>query len=88
MMLTEKQKAHFEKSIKQYRFLGKLCIIPMLIPIAILIYCVLRIDNGGDFSLNILIMGIVFFVVTWVGYMSFNIKADILKDIVEGAEDD
>lgn len=87
-MLNDKQKEYFKKSVKQYRFLAKLCLIPMLIPIAVIIYCILAIDNESGFSMNTLIMGIIFFVATYVGFMSFNIKADILKDILEGAENE
>ncbi|NLW82844.1 MAG: hypothetical protein GXY41_00320 [Phycisphaerae bacterium] len=85
-MLSEENKGYFEKSIKQYYFLSKVALIPMLIPIGILIYCSERILDEKPFSLNTLIMGIVLFVATYVGYMSLRIKADILKDILRGDE--
>ena len=87
-MLTDKRREYYEKSIKQYKMFSKFSIIIMLMPIGVLIYCIERNTSKAPFSLNTLITGMFFFVVTWVAYMSFNIKADILQDILDSHESD
>lgn len=81
-MLTEEEKEYFSKSVKQYRFLAKLTLLPMLIPVAMLTYCSFNFWNkDANQLMPTLIMGLVFFVATYVGFMSFQIKADILEEI-------
>jgi hypothetical protein len=82
-MPTEQEKKYFEKMIKQYRFLSKLCLVPMSIPAAVLIYCLIN-RHSKDINelMPTLIMGLVLFVATYVGYMSLKSKADIINEII------
>ena len=81
-MLIEEEKKYFEKSVKQYKFFSKLCLVPMSIPVAVLIYCYSNFHNKDSNELMpTLIIGLVLFVATYVAYMSFRIKADILEEI-------
>jgi hypothetical protein len=81
-MLTEEEKKYFVKIVKQYKLFSKLCLIPMSIPVAILIYCYINLhEKDVNELMPMLMTGSFFFVVTYVGYMSFNIKADIINEI-------
>ena len=88
-MLQEEEKKHYEKNIKIYNLLSK-CSIPLIfIPMGFLLYKMyIQISNEtAIFSDELaIITAIIFFVVIWGGYMSFNIKKDILKDILEASE--
>lgn len=75
--MLKKKKEYFNKSAKQYRFLSKLCFIPMLIPVGSLIYIAIK----DEVRMLSLIIDIVLFVAIYVGYMSLRIKADILDEI-------
>jgi hypothetical protein len=81
-MLTEEEKEYFEQCVKQYRFFGKICLVFISIPVALLIYCFANFHNkDANELMPTLIMGLVLFVATYVGYMSSRIKADILEEI-------
>ncbi len=80
-MPTEEKK-YFEQCVKQYRFLSKVILVPLSIPVAMLIYCSANFHNkDANELMPMLIVGLVLFVAGYVGYMSFRIKADILEEI-------
>lgn len=78
-MLTEDEKEYYEKRIKQYRYLRKLALYFIFIPVGIFIYRIKTIEEG---DLSLIIFGMVIFVAVYTGLMSFQTKADILNDIV------
>jgi amino acid permease len=80
--MLEEEKSYFNKSVKQYRFLSKICLVFMFIPVAILIYCYANPQNkDANKLIPTLITGLIFFVAIYVGYMSLQTKADILEEI-------
>lgn len=82
-MLTAEEQEYFKKSIKQYRFLSKVILAPLSIPVAILIYCAANFHNkDANELMPTLIVGLVLFVAGYVGYMSFRIKGDILEELL------
>ena len=83
-MLTEEEKKYFEKSVKEYRFLSKVILAPLSIPVAMLIYCCANpYEKDADALIPMLITGLVLFVAGYVGYMSLRIKGDIFEEIVK-----
>jgi len=89
-MLTEEEKKCYEKNIKMYNKFSKYTILMMFIPVGFLIYkiAISTTNESRDYLsvTDIITLGF-FFVVIYVGYMSFRIKADILKDILEGCRE-
>jgi len=84
-MLNEEEKKWYVKHIKIYKLLSKCCILLLFIPIGFLVYEVyIRPTNEADIS--VIVTSLIFFVVIYVAYMSFNIKKEIIKDILEASE--
>lgn len=83
-MLTENEKKYFEKSVKEYRFLSKVILAPLSIPVAMLIYCYANpYEKDANELMSTLIMGVVLSVAGYVGYMSLRIKGDVFEEIVK-----
>ena len=80
-MLSEEEKAFYNKRIKQYRELKKVAIVFMSLPIGILIYCLYTYESD-DVSVSLLIFGIIILVAGYIRVEFFQIHADILNEII------
>jgi hypothetical protein len=83
-VLTEREQAYCHRLIKMYRFLAKVALIPMAIPVAGVCYHCWRGGTVATVRLETLVTEIVLFVAVWTGFMSFHIKADVIRDILRG----